>query len=264
MLKELPGLMKEDFPLLKNISYEVRQVHPSMKKFLSPAFYLTPPVDTQTPNVIYINNSKGTSSLELFGTLAHEGFPGHLYQTVSFARSAPDNIRYLITSPGYIEGWATYVEGYAYKYAASLIYDIMKNSAAASSDNTSSSVPDRKLIQNATQLAWLSRSTNLCLYSLLDIGIHYEGWDQSRTTAFLKAFGITEESAVKEIYQYIVETPGNYLKYYWGSLNFQDLQTRCKTKLGDDFNLKEFHRRIMEIGPVQFPVLEKYLFLSYA
>ena len=264
MLKELPGLMKEDFPLLKNISYEVRQVHPSMKKFLSPAFYLTPPVDTQTPNVIYINNSKGTSSLELFGTLAHEGFPGHLYQTVSFARSAPDNIRYLITSPGYIEGWATYVEGYAYRYAASLIYDIMKNSAAATSDDTFNSAPDRKLIQNATQLAWLSRSTNLCLYSLLDIGIHYEGWDQGRTTAFLKAFGITQESAVKEIYQYIVETPGNYLKYYWGSLNFQDLQTRCRKQLGHDFNLKEFHRRIMEIGPVQFPVLEKYLFLSYA
>ena len=262
MLKELPGLMKEDFPLLKNISYEVRQVHPSMKKFLSPAFYLTPPVDTQTPNVIYINNSKGTSSLELFGTLAHEGFPGHLYQTVSFARSAPDNIRYLITSPGYIEGWATYVEGYAYRYAASLIYDIMKNSAAATSDDTLNSAPDRKLIQNATQLAWLSRSTNLCLYSLLDIGIHYEGWDQGRTTAFLKAFGITQESAVKEIYQYIVETPGNYLKYYWGSLNFQDLQTRCRKQLGHDFNLKDFHRRIMEIGPVQFPVLEKYLFLS--
>ncbi len=256
--------IRQDFPETPAVGFEIRTVHKSMEEFLSPAFYLTPPMDTGSPNVIYINNGRSISNLELFTTLAHEGFPGHLYQTVYFARQNPAHIRYLIDSGGYVEGWATYVEGYAYRYAASLIYDIMKNSAAASSDNTSNSVPDRKLIQNATQLAWLSRSTNLCLYSLLDIGIHYEGWDQGRTTAFLKAFGINQESAVKEIYQYIVETPGNYLKYYWGSLNFQDLQTRCRKQLGDDFNLKEFHRRIMEIGPVQFPVLEKYLFLSYA
>ena len=211
-----------------------------MKSFLSPAFYLTPPVDTQKPNVIYINDSGRTTSLELFGTLAHEGFPGHLYQTVSFARSNPSDIRYLVASSGYVEGWATYVESYGYEYAASL----MKNSAAA---------------KGAVRLAWLNRSMNLCIYSLIDIGIHYRGWDAARTAAFLKAFGITNASTANEIYQYIVETPGNYLKYYWGYLNFLDLKTASQKKLGDDFDLKEFHRRILEIGPVQFPVLEKYL-----
>ena len=69
MLEKLPELMKKDFPELKDATYELRTVHPSMKKFLSPAFYLTPPVDTRTPNVIYINDSGRTSSLELFGTL---------------------------------------------------------------------------------------------------------------------------------------------------------------------------------------------------
>ena len=98
MLEKLPELMKKDFPELKDATYELRTVHPSMKKFLSPAFYLTPPVDTRTPNVIYINDSGHTSSLELFGTLAHEGFPGHLYQTVSFAENNPSDIRYLVTS----------------------------------------------------------------------------------------------------------------------------------------------------------------------
>lgn len=240
ILETLPKLMKDDFPELDYVSYEIRSVHPSMKSFLSPAFYLTPPVDTQSPNVIYINDSGRTTSLELFGTLAHEGFPGHLYQTVSFARSNPSDIRYLVTSSGYVEGWATYVESYGYEYAASL----MKDSAAA---------------QNAVRLAWLNRSMNLCIYSLIDIGIHYRGWEEARVAAFLKAFGITNASTVSEIYQYIVETPGNYLKYYWGYLNFLDLKTACQKKLGNDFNLKEFHRRILEIGPVQFPVLEKYM-----
>ena len=240
MLDTLPKLMAEDFPELDHVTYEIRSVHPSMKSFLSPAFYLTPPVDTQSPNVIYINDSGRTTSLELFGTLAHEGFPGHLYQTVSFARSHPSDIRYLVTSSGYIEGWATYVESYGYEYAATL----MKNSAAA---------------QNAVRLAWLNRSMNLCIYSLIDIGIHYRGWEEARVAAFLRAFGITNASTVSEIYQYIVETPGNYLKYYWGYLNFLDLKTASQKKLGDDFDLKEFHRKILRIGPVQFPVLEKYM-----
>lgn len=240
MLKTLPKLMAKDFPKLNDVTYEIRSVHPSMKSFLSPAFYLTPPIDTQIPNVIYINDSGRTNSLELFGTLAHEGFPGHLYQTVSFARSNPSDIRYLVTSSGYIEGWATYVESYGYEYAASL----MKDSTAAT---------------NAVRLIWLNRSMNLCIYSLIDIGIHYRGWEEARTAAFLKAFGITNASTVSEIYQYIVETPGNYLKYYWGYLNFLDLKTASQKKLGDDFDLKEFHRKILEIGPVQFPVLEKYM-----
>lgn len=240
MLEKLPELMKKDFPELKDATYELRTVHPSMKKFLSPAFYLTPPVDTRTPNVIYINDSGRTSSLELFGTLAHEGFPGHLYQTVSFAENNPSDIRYLVTSSGYVEGWATYVESYGYEYAASLMND-----------------PDSA--KNAVRFAWLNRSMNLCIYSLIDIGIHYRGWDASRTAVFLKAFGINNASTASEIYQYIVETPGNYLKYYWGYLNFLDLKTVCQKRLGDDFDLKEFHRRILDIGPVQFPVLEKYM-----
>ena len=235
-----PTQMLEKLPELKDASYELRTVHPSMKKFLSPAFYLTPPVDTRTPNVIYINDSGRTSSLELFGTLAHEGFPGHLYQTVSFAGNNPSDIRYLVTSSGYVEGWATYVESYGYEYAASLMKD-----------------PDSA--KNAVRLAWLNRSMNLCIYSLIDIGIHYRGWDAARTAVFLKAFGINNASTAAEIYQYIVETPGNYLKYYWGYLNFLDLKTVCQKRLGDDFDLKEFHRRILDIGPVQFPVLEKYM-----
>lgn len=263
MLEKLPSLMAGDFPELKNTTYELRSVHESMKSFLSPAFYLTPPVDTGSPNVIYINDSGRSTSLELFGTLAHEGFPGHLYQTVSFSRSKPANIRYLITSSGYVEGWATYVESYAYQYAASLMTNLSRNSASSdfhdSDTSGKSSTSNMSSASNATRLAWLNRSMNLCIYSLIDIGIHYRGWEQARVAAFLKAFGITNASAASEIYQYSVETPGNYLKYYWGYLNFLDLKKSCQNSMGADFDLKKFHRKIMEIGPVQFPVLEKYL-----
>ena len=78
MLDYLNRVMTDDFPSLTVEDYEVKYVPESMESFSSPAFYLTPPVDTLTPNTIYINQSSTVSSTELFTTLAHEGFPGHL------------------------------------------------------------------------------------------------------------------------------------------------------------------------------------------
>lgn len=239
IMENLQTQMSRDFPEIEETPYEIRYVHKSMEEYLSPAFYLTPPLDTGSPNVIYINQSGRSSNLELFTTLAHEGFPGHLYQTVFFGRQNPSHIRYLIDSSGYVEGWATYVESYAYGYAASQMDD------AAAAD--------------VTRLAWLNRSVNLCIYSLLDIGIHYRGWNSARTADFLRAFGIRDTAVAGDIYQYIVETPANYLKYYWGYLNFLDLKTAQEQKLGEDFDLKKFHQKVLDIGPVQFPVLEKYI-----
>lgn len=228
-----------DFPALEETDFQVRYVHESMEDYLSPAFYLTPPLDTGSPNVIYINRSGRNTNLDLFTTLAHEGFPGHLYQTVYFASCRPSDIRYLISCSGYVEGWATYIESYAFQYAAAYLDD----EAAA----------------DLTALSWLNRSINLCIYSLLDIGIHYQGWNASAAARFLSAFGITDPDVTEEVYQYIVETPGNYLKYYGGYLNFLDLKEAVREEKGDNFNLKDFHKRVLESGPVQFPVLKKYV-----
>ena len=97
------------------------------------------------------------------------------------------------------------------------------------------------------------------MYSLLDIEIHYNGWIQAEAASFLKAFGIKDSTVVSEIYQYILETPGNYLKYYWGYLSLLDLRTSEQNRLGQDFDLKKFHSQVLKIGGVQYPVLEKYI-----
>lgn len=235
----LQDCMQKDFPSLGQTSYQIRYVHKSMEKYLSPAFYLTPPIDTKEPNVIYINQAASTTQLELFTTLAHEGFPGHLYQTQFFSQLDPDPVRSLFNSGGYVEGWATYVESYAYQYAATLI--------------------NHEDAESLTRLTALNRSINLCLYSLVDIGIHYQGWSSAQTADFLKNFGIRDASAVSQIYQYITETPGNYLKYYVGYLNFLDLKDEAQKENPEAFDLKQFHSQVLQIGPVPFPVLKKYL-----
>lgn len=233
ILKTLQNKLLKDFPSPPETSYEVKYVHKDLEAYLSPAFYLTPPIDTLSPNDIYINEYAGMKGAELFTTLAHEGFPGHLYQTISFASTNPPKIRHLLGMSGYVEGWATYVETYAYNYA----------------DQDS----------DLSRLQWLNRSLNLCILSLLDTGIHYDGWSRETAAEFLSGFGITDSTAQQEIFQVIVEDPANYLKYYMGYLHFLDLREDCKKEMGEHFDIRKFHQKILEIGPCQFPILEKYV-----
>lgn len=233
MLLDLQEKISEDFPALDAPEYEIKYVHEDLEEFLSPAFYLTPPLDLETSNSIYINGASDLAGTELYTTLAHEGFPGHLYQTVFFERTDPNPVRSLFEPGGYVEGWATYTESYAYGYALS-------DSALA-------------------ELLLRNRSVTLCLYSLIDLGIHYHGWTPDTASEFLRGFGITDPDTCAEIYQYIIETPANYLKYYVGSLCFEQLQEEFRTQQGNDFSLKDFHEKLLRIGPAPFPVAEKYL-----
>lgn len=241
MLAYLNQTMTRDFPSLKAPDYEVKAVPKAMEDFSSPAFYLTPPLDTLSPNAIYINGASQVSETELFTTLAHEGFPGHLYQTLYFGRQQPSLIREFLGCSGYVEGWATYVESMAYGYGAEFL----------------------NISPQVMELLNRNRSISLCLYSILDIGIHYQGWTLQEVTNTLSSFGIASHEICQEIFQYIVENPTNYLKYYLGFLNFTDLRTTVENKKGTDFQLKDFHQKILEIGPAPFPVVKKYLLFQY-
>ena len=86
----------------------------------------------------------------------------------SLETTEPSDIRYLITSSGYIEGWATYIESYGYQYASNYL-----------DDNDGS---------DYVCLTWLNRSINLCIYSLLDIGIHYIWLESGRSRQIAETF----------------------------------------------------------------------------
>ena len=233
ILTHLQEQMVYDFPSLPETDYRIKYVDPALANYLSPAFYLTPPFDALSPNSIYLNQASDLAGMTLYTTLAHEGFPGHLYQTQYFAQTNPDPLRYMLEPGGYVEGWATYMESYAALYAP--------------------------IDRDMGQLQWLNRSMNLCLYSLMDIGIHYRGWTPDEAGEFLTAFGIGDPQAIASIYQCILEDPANYLQYYVGCLNFMDLRDESKEKLGNDFDLQSFHRQILELGPAPFDILRKYL-----
>lgn len=233
MLKDLREKIAQDFPAAPAVSCEVKYVHDSLKDYLSPAFYLTPAIDSYKDNVIYINPAGNYSGLELYTTLAHEGYPGHLYQSVTFQAADPDPLRCILDTGGYIEGWATYVEMYSYS-----LWPRDQTQAAISQHN---------------------RSFTLGLASLLDIGIHYRGYSLEDVSAFLEKLGFDATTAAS-LYKSILQSPANYLQYYVGYLNFRDLRDDVKTRLGDRFSLREFHNAVLQTGPAPFGILQKNVY----
>lgn len=237
LLADLQDKISADFPEPPSVSYDVKYVEKSLENYLSPAFYLTAPLDNLNQNVIYINRGAGYEGLDLYSTLAHEGYPGHLYQTVFSSSSGINPVRSLLNFGGYVEGWATYVEMMSFSYA-----DVDEATA---------------------ELYRINRSLTLGISSLLDIFIHYYGYDKSQVSACLAQFGFTGENVTESFFNIILESPGNYLKYYLGCLCFQDLQNAARKKAGENFSLKNFHKKILETGPCPFPVLYSYVLQQY-
>ncbi|MDO4523150.1 MAG: DUF885 domain-containing protein [Eubacteriales bacterium] len=242
ILRNLQAEMQSDFPAVSHVDYEIKYVDKALEAYLSPAFYLTPPIDDQNTNVIYINNGTAYSPLALYTTLAHEGYPGHLYQNTSsqFSRFP---IRNLLNFGGFTEGWATYTEMESYRYAARTMSD-----------------ENAKLI---TDLQKYQRSVSLAISSLVDIGVHYHGYSREEVAQLLEHLGFTDRAAATALYDAVIEAPANYLKYYLGCLTFRDLCTYCERSYPTKFDLRDFHRKILEIGPCPFPVLEKYIKAYY-
>lgn len=233
ILDRLKEKIRIAFPEMPDAELEVKYVPEEMEEHLSPAFYMIPAIDNTEENVIYINRGHMSDDLTLFTTLAHEGYPGHLYQTVYYESTDPDPLRSVMDFGGYVEGWATYAEMCSY-YLTPL--------------------PEQ-------QAAVLQKNSSLILglYALADIGIHYDGWDLMDTVAFYSNYGITDTETVREIYELIIGSPANYLKYYVGYVEFLELKKEWAGASDGSFSQKEFHQAVLDVGPAPFEIVEKYL-----
>lgn len=229
MLDDLRSKITDTFPEIPDVDFQVKYVPESMQDYLSPAFYMIPAIDNLTENVIYINNGQTASGLNLYTTLAHEGYPGHLYQTVYFSASEPDPIRSILDFGGYVEGWATYAEMMSYYLAP--------------------------LPKTEASLLQKNSSVILGLYALADMGIHYDGWSVTDIVRFFSDYGINDPNAVQSVYKLIIGSPANYLKYYIGYLKFYELKKEMADALGNQFSQKEFHRAVLDVGPAPFEIV---------
>lgn len=230
MLSRLQKEILTNFPAPPQTEVEICHVDPALSEYLAPAFYITAPIDDISHNRIYINDAKNDTDIYYFTTLAHEGYPGHLYQTICTSSYGAPEVRSLLNYPGYTEGWATYTEMQAFYYAG--------------------------LDPDLASLLQHNQAATLSLYATADIGIHYFGWEKEKNAAFWSEYGVDDTATVKRITDLILEEPGNYLKYYVGYLKFRQMREQL-TLENKSFSVSAFHEAILRTGPSPFSVLEE-------
>lgn len=233
VIEHLKDAMKDDFPTLPDdINYQVKYVDSSLEESLSPAFYLTPAIDNYNNNVVYLNGNKKYDLSKAFTTIAHESYPGHLYQNCYFYSKSPSPFRSIVNIGGYVEGWGTYAELYSYKYAG--------------------------LDEKTAEILRENTIATLCIYAKADIGINYNGWDFTKLAKYLKTYGFNIEQS-KTVYNSIVLEPANYLKYTIGYLEIEQMYQKTQKKLGKKFTPKKFHEYILTMGEAPFKLLNMEL-----
>ena len=230
MLSRLQKEILTDFPAPPQTEVEICHVDPALSEYLAPAFYITAPIDDISHNRIYINDAKNDTDIYYFTTLAHEGYPGHLYQTICTSSYGAPEVRSLLNYPGYTEGWATYTEMQAFYYAG--------------------------LDPDLASLLQHNQAATLSLYATADIGIHYFGWEKEKNAAFWSEYGVDDTATVNRITDLILEEPGNYLKYYVGYLKFRQMREQLALE-NKSFSVSAFHEAILRTGPSPFSVLEE-------
>lgn len=230
MISRLQKEILTDFPAPPQTEVEICHVDPALSEYLAPAFYITAPIDDISHNRIYINDAKNDTDIYYFTTLAHEGYPGHLYQTICTSSYGAPEVLSLLNYPGYTEGWATYTEMQSFYYAG--------------------------LDPDLASLLQHNQAATLSLYATADIGIHYFGWEKEKNAAFWSEYGVDDTATVKRITDLILEEPGNYLKYYVGYLKFRQMREQFALE-NKSFSVSAFHEAILRTGPSPFSVLEE-------
>ena len=248
-LSTLQEQMAALFPPLPDSSpVTVKEIPAALAPYTAPAYYFTPRLSLCRPggisnvnNVIYVNPE--TDYLTMYTTLAHEGFPGHMFQNVYFLASqgvTHENIlRYVMNFPGYSEGWAMYVELLSFDHA----YEKEEQKAYA-------------------HMLRLSREIQICLLCYLDIQIHAEAACLPDIAPYLAKIGITEPQALADVYTYLINEPGTYLKYYGGYLQLLACKEQYQKKCGTEqipYSDLAFHTFFLSHGPDSYTRLSSII-----
>ncbi len=235
ILEEYRILMAEKYPEGPEVSYTATYLDPSIANPSTVAYYLIPPIDNISENVIKINPDNTTDLGTLYTTLAHEGFPGHLFQNTYYFNLNPHPVRTAYDYLGYSEGWAMKVEVDALGW----------------------------VLEDYPELAMFMASEVQFLYliqSMTDIGVNYYGWDKEELKEFLSTYGamygLEQDTVVDEIYDSAINDPGVLIPYGFGMLTMVDMESQTMEILGDAFDPIEYNRIILETGPVTFEDLQ--------
>lgn len=239
LFKELSKDYVPDLDVMPEIS--IKYVYESLEENFSPACYFVSPLDETRFESIYLNGKYTDDVNYVFTTLAHEGYPGHLYQNV-YAKSLDiPNLRKVLRCQGYMEGWATYMELKSYGWVTNYT---------------------SKPLELALEYNQYNDILNGYLSARVDLGIHGQGWKAKDIADYMNRMfggGYTTEDMV-EFYDQVVEIPSNMSMYFYSYAKLSDMHEYAVSELGDYFDEVAFNKVILDCGAAPLGIVEEAVY----
>ncbi len=224
MSTQLPRM----FSLMPRAQVKVERV-PEFKERTAGTYYQQPQLDGSSPGIFYANLSYQHFKPGMKALAYHEAIPGHHFQ-IAIEQESPNSrlFKNLFFFTGYVEVWALYAERLAREYG--FYADIY------------------------TLIGYLKSELFRAARLVVDTGIHHKKWTRER--AFEYMLENNGWASWPEIDRYIL-WPGQACAYKVGELKIIELRNRAKKELGKKFDIKDFHRVVLENGSVPLEILEQ-------
>lgn len=236
ILQDLQSHIFDDFPQVEDLRYQIEDVNEEIASDSGVAAYFNvPSLDGDTVKQLRVNpNNAGVDSIDTYATVAHEGFPGHMYQYAYMYENVDSNfIKALAIVGAYTEGFAVYAQYESLKYL----------------DGISQEVLD---VYREYELL------TYCLVIAADIGIHYEGWSLDEFENYFTEMGLSIGSG-DALYAQLQANPAVFETYYVGYHEIMDLREKAEDALGENFDAKAFNEALLESGTAPFNVVERHI-----
>lgn len=224
-------------PALFNVrpqaAFEVRPV-PAHEAASGPgAYYMQPAVDGSRPGVFYVN-TRTLKAQPIFGMetlFMHEAVPGHHFQRgLQIEIDNLPRFRKFGGYSAYTEGWALYAESLG-----------------------------RELGLYRDPLQWFGHLTADQLRAMrlvVDTGLHSKGWSREQAIRYMMENSSMARSEVTAEVERYMAWPGQALSFKVGQRKIRELRERAASALGENFDVREFHRQVLIDGPLPLDVLE--------
>jgi len=231
-LADLEALSKTLLPELPAHSYALREV-PDELADMSPAAYAVPTVDDWAENNTVILNPAADQTY-LFKTLAHEGYPGHMYQYL-YQRNIEGLglMQRALAFSGYYEGWAQFAEELAI-------------------------LAQEKYNRTTTMMAFCNEmATNAMLLAITSIKVNYEGMEPDDLKEYLALYGLGDDATTDLFYSYAVNLPFYALSYAIGYAQLASMMRSLNADLGEAYIQKDVIKRYLDYGPAYFNLIRE-------